>query len=151
MFSAVTGPPVPLTASGRMFFRPSERLEEDDIDQWRRTQAEATLKPRRRQGWSLPQQQQLAANGERQLSLIVSNDRVQDINAETDAPSSRMRPRGFENHQSLDEQPGIETTRASNSPSQARSAGTIEERREHIASLKAQTKRDRSSGAVGSD
>ncbi len=133
-------PAVPLTMVfllGGCFFDQVQRSEEEDIQRVEHKQA--TLQTAQDKAATLrEQEEQLAAElGERQLSLTELNDRVQEINAENGRALAQNEAARLQYHELLTQlhQTSEQLALAKQGP-----AGTIEERREHIASLKAQLK-----------
>jgi predicted nuclease with TOPRIM domain len=133
-------PAIPVSAAlllSGCFFDQLQRSEESDIQ--RVEQKQATLHTEQYRSDTLKQQEEQLATelSERQLSLNELNDRVQEINAENgraiaDNDAARLRY-----HDLLGQ---LHETNEQITLAQQGTVGSIEERRERIASLKARIK-----------
>ena len=119
------------------FFDQLQRSEENDIQ--RVEQKQATLQTEQYRSATLKQQEeQLAAElSERQLSLNQLNDRVQEINAENGRAIADNVATRLQYNDLLGQ---LHETNEQLALAQQGTAGSIEERRERVASLKARLK-----------
>lgn len=119
------------------FFDQVQRSEEDDIQRVEHKQA--TLQTAQDKAATLrEQEEQLAAElSGRQLSLNELNDRVQEINAENGRALAQNEAARLQYHELLTQ---LHQTSEQLALAKQGQVGTIAERREHIASLKAQLK-----------
>src|ERR1700733_11046514 len=117
------------------FFDQLQRSEESDIQ--RVEQKQGTLETEQNQSQSLKQQEeQLATDlSERQLSLDELNDRVETINAENGRTIANNEAMRLQYHQLLAQ---LHETNEQLRLAQQGTDGSVEERRERIASLKAE-------------
>jgi uncharacterized phage infection (PIP) family protein YhgE len=133
-------PAIPVSAvlllSG-CFFDQLQRSEENDIQ--RVEQKQATLQTEPYRSATLKQQQEQLATelSERQLSLNELHDRVQEINAENGRAIADNDATRLQYNDLLGQ---LHETNEQLALAQQGTAGSIEERRERIASLKARLK-----------
>jgi predicted nucleic acid-binding Zn-ribbon protein len=119
------------------FFDQLQRSEENDIQ--RVEQKQATLQTEQYRSVALKQQEEQLATelSERQLSLNQLNDRVQEINAENGRAIADNDATRLQYNDLLGQ---LHETNEQLALAQQGTAGSIEERRERIASLKARLK-----------